>query len=151
MPAGHAGTAAQPVAAATLPGTLSSLFLHLFKFGFAPAGGIVKSYDLLARKPVNDDMPWWSLPESMRAAAELLVLCPDADTAAILECYYQAAEAFFGGYLQNSSFACQTLDAAGRISSAIPAVPDVDPGYHTNLSLIDVLSLRYKPEAGAKK
>ncbi|MFA6931970.1 MAG: AGE family epimerase/isomerase, partial [Lentisphaeria bacterium] len=57
----------------------SGLFLHLFKLGFAPAGGIVKSYDLLARKPINDDMPWWSLPESMRAAAELLVLCPAAD------------------------------------------------------------------------
>lgn len=127
------------------------LFLHLFRLGFAPAGGIVKSYDLMSRKPVNDDMPWWSLPESMRAAAELLVFCPGADSAAILECYYQAAEALFYGYLQNCSFACQTLDASGRISNAIPAVPDVDPGYHTNLSLIDVLALRYNSKAGAKK
>ena len=128
-----------------------NLFLHLFRLGFAAAGGIVKSYDLLARKPTNDDMPWWSLPESMRAAAELLVFCPEADAAAILDCYHQAAEAFLGGYLQNNSFACQTLDASGKISSAIPAVPDADPGYHTNLCLLEVLALRCHHKVRAKK
>ena len=35
--------------------------------------------------------------------------------------------------------AVQTRDAAGEVVSVIPATPDVDPGYHTNLSLIDAL------------
>ena len=37
--------------------------------------------------------------------------------------------------------AIQTLDAEGQVASAIPAVPDADPCYHTGLSIIDALEL----------
>ena len=43
--------------------------------------------------------------------------------------------------VEQHCFAYQTRDASGRPVRVIPAVPDLDPGYHTNLSLIDVLKL----------
>ncbi|MFH1567642.1 MAG: hypothetical protein ABIL09_06535, partial [Gemmatimonadota bacterium] len=51
-------------ARAALPAILARSFAN----GFQPGpGGICKAYDLVARQPRNRDMPWWSLPETMRA------------------------------------------------------------------------------------
>jgi hypothetical protein len=36
------------------------------------------------------------------------------------------------------------VDDAGLPVRVIPAVPDLDPGYHTNLSLLDVLKVTAK-------
>ena len=36
-------------------------------------------------------------------------------------------------------FACQTCDKNGKVIQVIPAVPDADPLYHTNLALIDII------------
>src|SRR5690606_18756591 len=50
--------------------TLQSILQRNFENGFnRSVGGIVKSYDLVGRRPINGDMPWWNLPETMRAAA----------------------------------------------------------------------------------
>ena len=38
-----------------------------FRNGFI-GYGICKAFDLVAGRPTNTDMPWWSLPETMRAA-----------------------------------------------------------------------------------
>lgn len=120
---------------------LSPLFKHCFKLGFAPtAGGIIKAYDLRSREPINTDMPWWSLPESIRAAAEIFEFCEDADALDILcEC----ANSFFDGYLNPAvySMAYQTRNAEGKVVEVIPATPDADPGYHTGLSLIDAIKI----------
>ena len=35
--------------------------------------------------------------------------------------------------------AYQTIDRTGKPVDVIPATPDADPGYHTGLSLIDML------------
>ena len=35
--------------------------------------------------------------------------------------------------------AVQTRSADGAVSTAIPATADADPGYHTGLSLIDLM------------
>ena len=121
---------------------LPELFRHIFDLGFQKAGGVIKSYDLITRQAVNSDMPWWSLPELIRAGAELITLFP-GNAAGISGRIALAAEAFEKGFLRagSNSFACQTRDAAGNVVDVIPAVPDADPGYHTNLSLIDALAL----------
>lgn len=119
---------------------LPEVFTHVFDCGFNPVGGgICKGYDLAARKPVNSDMPWWSLPETVRAGAQLLRLYPGNQTAAIASRTGEAMQAFVQGFLQANGFGCQTRDEAGRIIQVIPAVSDADPGYHTNLSLMDVI------------
>ena len=57
---------------------LPKLFCHVFDYGFNhKSGGICKGFNLKSRKPVNSDMPWWNLPETVRAGLELMVLYPD--------------------------------------------------------------------------
>ncbi len=123
--------------------SLPEIFLAAFANGFQrPMGGICKTFDLVARTPVNDDMPWWPLPEAMRAAALLLKLAPAHPrraeiAAAVAEC----ARALFGPFRSPvAGLFLQTRDARGNPSPAIPATPDADPGYHTGLCLIDFLS-----------
>lgn len=122
---------------------LPDLFCHVFDYGFnSAAGGICKGYDLNRRKAVNSDMPWWNLPETVRAGAQLTALYPDHELAgAIRERTQQAFDAFCDNFLMENGFGCQTRSGEGKIINVIPAVSDADPGYHTNLSLIDVLSL----------
>ena len=48
---------------------MPALLARAFANGFRPTvGGICKTVDLLTRRPVDDTMPWWSLPETIRAA-----------------------------------------------------------------------------------
>ena len=104
-----------------------------------PAGGIIKSCDLLSGRVINSDMPWWSLPETIRAAALLEKFCNMDNTQIIQEC----ADSFRDYFVNPGQhyFAYQTCDKSGNPVRVIPAVPDLDPGYHTNLSLIDVLKI----------
>ncbi len=121
---------------------LPDLFCHVFDCGFnSAAGGICKGFDLTARTPVNSDMPWWSLPETVRAGVELSVLFPEIRSFDIAVRTGAAFQAFRQGFLLPSGFACQTRSAEGKVIDVIPAVPDADPGYHTNLSLMDALEL----------
>jgi hypothetical protein len=113
-----------------------------FANGFNPkAGGICKAFDLISRKPINSDMPWWSLPETMRAAAELLHLCPDAVKAPLLKVIADCSNGFVRRFVNRRVhlMAYQTIDKAGKPVDVIPATPDADPGYHTGLSIIDFL------------
>ena len=119
------------------------LIVHCFRQGFnAQAGGICKSYDLKAHRPVNTDMPWWSLPETIRAAAEMLEFAPES-TPAMLKIIEQCSTAFLGKFVNPSvhSMAYQTRGADGRPVDVIPATPDADPGYHTGLSIIAFLNI----------
>jgi hypothetical protein len=52
-----------------------------------------------------------------------------------------AFQAFTQGFLQPNGFGCQTRSAQGNVINVIPAVSDADPGYHTNLSLMDAEQL----------
>ncbi len=114
---------------------LPQIFIRLFDLGFQKsAGGIVKSADAVTGEILNSDMPWWSLPETIRAAREVAALFPAA-AGEVLPRAAAAANAF-ELYIQANGFACQTRDAAGRIVNVIPACPDADPGYHTNLCLM---------------
>ncbi len=121
-------------------GILPELFRHTFDFGFQKGpGGIVKAYDLISRTPSNSDMPWWSLPETIRAGIELQDLFPN-EAQGVEERIQLAWQAFSGRFLQKNGFACQTRDEKGEIVNVIPALPDAYPGYHTNLSLLDCLA-----------
>ena len=116
---------------------LPPLFCHVFDYGFnRRAGGISKGYDLISRTPTNGDMPWWSLPETVRAGLELAALAPVSCQPILLRTG-AAFQAFTQGFLQPNGFACQTRSSKGDIIHVIPAVSDADPGYHTNLSLMD--------------
>ena len=112
---------------------LPQVFCHVFDYGFnRKAGGISKGFDLVSRMPTNSDMPWWSLPETIRAGLEMATLCPKL-RAPILLRTGAAFQAFTQGFLQDNGFGCQTRSEKGDIINVIPAVSDADPGYHTNL------------------
>ncbi|MHB9071227.1 MAG: AGE family epimerase/isomerase [Sedimentisphaerales bacterium] len=114
-----------------------------FSNGYQPqVGGICKLFDLVSRMPVNSDMPWWSLPESMRAAMYCWQLAQsDSMKANCLNIISKCHNTFITRYIrpQCGYMPVQTLASDGSVSSAIPAVPDADPCYHTGLSLIDIL------------
>ena len=124
---------------------LPGIFRHIFDLGLQKAGEIMKCFDLISRQAVNSDMPWWSLPELIRAGMELIALFP-GNSNGIKDRVDLAAEAFENGFLRAGSncFACQTRDVSGNVVNVIPAVPDADPGYHTNLSLMDAAELGLK-------
>lgn len=113
--------------------------LHHYALGRQePVGGIIKSFDLQSRRVINSDMPWWSLPETIRAAALAEKFCNMDNSSIIGEC----SDAFVKNFTNvgQHCFAYQTCSRDGQPVRVIPAVPDLDPGYHTNLSLIDVLN-----------
>ncbi|MFA6716987.1 MAG: AGE family epimerase/isomerase [Victivallaceae bacterium] len=125
---------------------LPGIFMRNFKNGFNPhAGGICKEFDLLNRKPLNDDMPWWSSPEAIRAAGALLALYPEEILNKDIYAAWAATNnGFFNKYI-NQNFrlvAYQTINSRGKPVDVIPATPDADPCYHTGLSIIDFLYSR---------
>lgn len=122
---------------------LPGVFIRNFDNGFNPeVGGIRKEFDLLSRKPLNEDMPWWCSPETIRAAGNLLALYPeDARATEISAALAKTSDGFFKRYINWSlnQVAYQTIGADGNPVDVIPATPDADPGYHTGLSIIDFL------------
>jgi len=118
---------------------LTNMLKVNFENGFSKDGyGIVKSFDLCKHQVINSDMPWWSLPETMRSCALAYKITNNEDFMNILlEChktfilYYQKSDVY--------DMAVQTVNDFGQPISVIPATPDADPGYHTGLSVIDVL------------
>ena len=85
-------------------------------------------------------MPWWSLPETIRAAAFCYKFTADDRCVDMMK---KCLDAFFGKYVRYDihQMAVQTRNSKGEAVSVIPATPDADPGYHTNMSLIDALKI----------
>ena len=112
---------------------------------FPPAvGGICKTVDLLTRRPVDDTMPWWSLPETIRAAlAAWRVVKSDESRQTCLDILARSHNAFVTHYVRPQTYlmAVKVRDARGAVLDLMPSYPDADPGYHTALSLIDALDL----------
>ncbi len=123
---------------------LPEILKRNFENGFSSRGfGIVKSFDLISRRPINPQMPWWNLPETMRAALEVWAET-DGETkeeAALIAA--KSWNAFAKNYVRKelNLMAVQTLEEDGSVVDVIPATPDADPGYHTGLSLLDCLDL----------
>ncbi|MEC7841396.1 MAG: hypothetical protein VX911_00830 [Candidatus Latescibacterota bacterium] len=122
---------------------MPAILTHIHALCFQPGpAGICKSYDLVSRRPTNTDMPWWSLPETMRAAAHCAGLAADDETRkSCLRVLAGCHNAFVQHYVRPDVhlMAVQTRSADGAVSPAIPATADADPGYHTGLSLIDLM------------
>ena len=82
---------------------------------------------------VSPYYPWWPLPEAIRACALGLHLGLEAGLA---DYWRQADQAFFTHYWQpEKGYAFQTRDRSGPVDF-VPATPDLDPAYHTGLSLL---------------
>ncbi len=123
---------------------LPAMLERNFANGFAPTGcGIVKAFDLVSRKCLRTDMPWWSLPETMRAALGAAAVVAETDRPRFVEIAARCSNAFCGRFVRPDLhlMAYQSLSADGRPIDTIPATPDADPGYHTGLSIIDCLDL----------
>ncbi len=115
-----------------------------FDNGYFPGPrGLSKGFDLVSRTHVNTDMPWWNLPETIRAAAYCLVQTDDEGERAICLRVFRDAHNALLHYLRPDLhlMAYQTRDAAGHPVDLIPATADADPGYHTGLSLIDAIGV----------
>lgn len=107
--------------------------------------GLFKAIDTQTRVPINDDMPWWNLPETMRAAAWCIKTSPDAKVRdRCVEILRMCHNAYFSQYPNraNMLFPFQTISGAtGRVVDKVPAVPEGDPLYHTNLALLEMLDV----------
>lgn len=106
--------------------------------------GLHKAVDNRTGAPINNDMPWWNLPETMRAAVRAHAATSDPQVRKdVLECYRLSHNAYFEHFLNRDKmlFPCQTRSGAtGQVVNKVPAVPEGDPLYHTNLSLLDMLA-----------
>jgi hypothetical protein len=126
---------------ALMPRILTEAFENGFR---TAAGGIIKTIDLATRRPIDDTMPWWSLPETIRAAFAAAHVATEPETSQrCLAIAAQSHNAFVQHYVRPEIhlMAIKLRDAEGRVSDIVPAYPDADPGYHTALSLMDALQL----------
>lgn len=115
----------------TLIATLERILVASFAAGFV-GPGITLSVSVETGKALSPYCPWWSLPETMRAAALVYARTRNDD---ILSVWQAANRAFFTRYWRAEfGVAYQTLDRDGP-ADYVPATPDLDPGYHTGLSL----------------
>ena len=119
---------------------LFQLFKKMFDLGFQDNSGIMKGYDLCRRRALDTNSPWWSLPEAIRAGVLLMKLYPAGGEELSIRVELMLKNFFTVFTAQGThGFAVQTCDKNGKVIRVIPAVPDADPLYHTNLSLIDVI------------
>jgi hypothetical protein len=136
-------TLAQQEAIQRIERIMPALLARAFVNGFRPArGGICKTVDLLTRRPIDDTMPWWSLPETIRAAlAAWQAAEGDENRRTCLEILARSHNAFVTHYVRPQAhlMAVKVRDGRGQVVELMPSVPDADPGYHTALSLIDAL------------
>lgn len=126
-----------PDADPKLIATLERILIASFRAGFV-GRGITLSVSIATGQPLSPNCPWWSLPETIRAAA----LCYERTGNAELIDIWQAADtAFFESYWRGTpAVAYQTITKAGPLDF-VPATPDLDPGYHTGLSLLSAIGV----------
>jgi Neutral/alkaline non-lysosomal ceramidase, N-terminal len=128
----------------TLREQLIQMAVTYDRLGRAPHHGIYRTIYTDTAEPCDAVCPWWSSFEAVRTFAEASNACPDEDTA-------RHYENIAGEYLEAAvrlyiTPACegipvQTVDAEGRFLPIIPATPDIDPGFHTGLPLLDAYEL----------
>lgn len=121
----------RPDAESRLIATLERILVASFGAGYV-GPGIALSVSVATGRALSPYCPWWSLPETMRAAA-LVYECTRSDAA--LAVWRTAHDAFFRHYWRaEAGIAYQTRTSDGPVDY-VPATPDLDPGYHTGLSL----------------
>ncbi|WEX08758.1 hypothetical protein [Chelativorans sp. AA-79] len=120
---------------------LEQILLASLRFGFAEAG-LSLTVSISTGEKLSPYQPWWSLPEAIRTAALAWSLTGNPESMAA---WRRADTAFFRHYWRGDPpIAFQTMTAEGPVDY-VPATPDLDPGYHTGLSLLAAIRV-----AGAK-
>ncbi|MBW6424273.1 hypothetical protein KX729_22725 [Rhizobium sp. XQZ8] len=115
-----------------LIGTLERILVSSFDKGFV-GPGITLTVSIASGEAQSPHCPWWSLPETIRSAA-LAHTRTGSDES--LRVWKTAHAAFFGRYWRGTPpIAYQTITKEGPVDF-VPATPDLDPGYHTGLSLL---------------
>jgi len=111
---------------------LETILVSSFDKGFQ-GPGIRLVVSAASGAPISPYCPWWALPETIRSAA----LCHERSRSAqSLRVWQKADEVFFRDYWRaGTGIAYQCLTDDGPIDY-VPATPDLDPGYHTGLSLL---------------
>ena len=114
---------------------ICEILLTAFRLGYS-SPGIRQTVSLSGGQPISDKRPWWSLPETVRAAS---LAFRRTSNPACLTVWQQAHAAFFDHYWRGDPpIAYQTRDDTGPVDH-VPATPDLDPGYHTGLSFLDAI------------
>lgn len=109
----------------------------LIAFGLGFSGtGIPLAVSISRRTPLSEYMPWWSLAETIRAAA---LTYKRTRTPESLSVWQKADHAFFKYFWrEDPPIAYQTRTQVGP-ADYVPATPDLDPAYHTGLSLLSAI------------
>jgi len=116
---------------------LSEIINASFQAGFTGTG-IVTSINLTTMDPVNNVCPWWSLPETIRAASLAYEM---TENPVVLDTWKTAHNAFFDHYWrEDPPIAYQSMTSDGPVD-VVPSTPDLDPGYHTGLSLLVAIQM----------
>ncbi len=125
-----------PTADPALVEDLERMLLTSFELGFS-SPGLYLSVSLAERTPLSEYLPWWSLPETVRAAA---IAYSRTGNPAALDVWRRAHAAFFEYYWRGDPpIAYQTQTTDGPVDY-VPATPDLDPGYHTGLSFLGAIN-----------
>lgn len=117
--------------------TMTRILCASFEFGYATPG-VALTVSVSTGQRTSPYCPWWTLPETIRTAA---LLFERTGSDAVLSVWRTAHEAFFESYWRQTppiAYQCRTLE--GPIDY-VPATPDLDPGYHTGLSLLSAVSV----------
>jgi hypothetical protein len=114
---------------------LEQVLLRSFDLGFSPPG-ISLRVSVSGAEPPSAYRPWWSLPETIRAASLAYSRTQNPVTRQV---WRRAHDAFFAHYWRTDPpIAYQTLTEGGPVDY-VPATPDLDPGYHTGLSFLSAI------------
>ncbi len=114
---------------------LERILVSSFDKGFIDPG-LVLTVSVSTAESQSPYCPWWSLPETIRAAALVHARNGSAES---LRVWKKAHAAFFEHYWRGTPpIAYQTLTKEGPMDF-VPATPDLDPGYHTGLSLLSAI------------
>ena len=116
---------------------LETILVSSFDKGFS-GPGVRLVVSAASGTPISPYCPWWALPETIRSAA----LCHErSHSAESLRVWQKADEVFFRDYWrEGTGIAYQCLTDDGPIDY-VPATPDLDPGYHTGLSLLAAIDM----------
>jgi len=116
---------------------LETILVSSFDKGFQ-GPGVRLVVSAASGAPISPYCPWWALPETVRSAA----LCHERSRSAeSLRVWRKADEVFFRDYWRaGTGIAYQCLTDDGPIDY-VPATPDLDPGYHTGLSLLAAVGM----------
>lgn len=123
---------------------MPAILLSAMKAGFNERhGGICKAVNNRTGEVIDSEMPWWNLPETMRAALFAALVTDNADArAACLVAFAKCHNAYFGHYLNRNLmlYPYQTRSGeSGEVLDSPPSIPEGDPLYHSNLCFLDML------------